>query len=614
MAGTVNTNIGATRAAAALTKNERDMNTAMQRLSTGKRINSAQDDAAGLAIASKMTSQINSLDQAVRNAQDAISMVMTIDGAMVEITNMVQRMRQLAIQAISDTNTNSDRAALNLEFQALSQEVSRIGGNTQWNGGNVLDGTVGTGGGSTFHIGANANQTIKVGFPTIGSTEGDFELDKKVGGAYANATSKDAIVSESLTVNETTAGVTAVTEAAAIYAASLTDAQVAARTTDFVLTDGTNTVTIAAASFTTGTPPPVQTVEQLAAAIETDGTITSLTASAANNELILTYDAAGAISTAPTVTGLSFNETTAGVTEVTGVNAMYTISLSDSKAASLSSPFVITDGTNSVTLKDMSGVTSIATLASAIEAATATPNALQFTTTATASGLTLTWDSAATVTSPPTATVSEAQVSTLDLSTIFGTIRDGDTITYTVDGKAASAVLSAVQNADNTWSMTGIKSSDNTTGLTAGLVTIGTVIGADGNSRSDQLVLTGTNGTAFSVENIQVTRGIGANVGNTDIMTFTTATAALNILDDAVASVNLKRADLGATTSRLNYAADNMSSVSMNARQSRSRVEDADYARETTELARTQIIQQAGTAMLAQANQSAQAVLKLLNT
>ena len=111
MAGTVNTNIGATRAAAALTKNERDMNTAMQRLSTGKRINSAQDDAAGLAIASKMTSQINSLDQAVRNAQDAISMVMTIDGAMVEITNMVQRMRQLAIQAISDTNTNSDRAA-----------------------------------------------------------------------------------------------------------------------------------------------------------------------------------------------------------------------------------------------------------------------------------------------------------------------------------------------------------------------------------------------------------------------------------------------------------------------------------------------------------------------
>jgi flagellin len=609
MAGTVNTNIGATRAAAALTKNERDMNTAMQRLSTGKRINSAQDDAAGLAIASKMTSQINSLDQAVRNAQDAISMVMTIDGAMVEITNMVQRMRQLAIQAISDTNTNSDRAALNLEFQALSQEVSRIGGNTQWNGGNVLDGTVGTNGVSTFHIGANANQTIQVGFPTIGSTEGDFILDKKVDGAYANSTSKDAIVSESLTVTESTAGVTAVTAATGVYVATLGDSAAGALADGFAMSDGTKSIAIADMSGVTN-------IASLVTAITgaTGYGDLGFTVAAGNGGLTLTYKAAGAVSAAPTGTSLTLNETTKGVTAVAGVNAVYAVNITDAKAASLSSPFVITDGTNSVTLKDMSGVTNIATLAAAIEAATATPNALQFTTTATASGLTLTWDSAKTVTSPPTATVSEAQVSTLDLSTIFGTIRDGDTITYTIDGKAASAVLSAVQNADNSWSMTGIKSSDNTTGLTAGLVTIGTVLGADGNPRSDQLILTGTNGTAFSVENIQVTRGIGANVGNTDIMTFTTATAALNVLDDAVASVNLKRADLGATTSRLNYAADNMSSVSMNARQSRSRVEDADYARETTELARTQIIQQAGTAMLAQANQSAQAVLKLLNT
>ena len=609
MAGTVNTNIGATRAAAALTKNERDMNTAMQRLSTGKRINSAQDDAAGLAIASKMTSQINSLDQAVRNAQDAISMVMTIDGAMVEITNMVQRMRQLAIQAISDTNTNSDRAALNLEFQALSQEVSRIGGNTQWNGGNVLDGNVGTNGVSTFHIGANANQTIKVGFPTIGSTEGDFVLDKKVGGAYTNATSKDAIVSESLSVTESTAGVTAVTAATGVYVATIGDSAAGALADGFAMSDGTKSIAIADMSGVTN----VATLVTAITGATGYGDL-GFTVAAGNGGLTVTYKAAGAVSSTPTGTSLTLNETTKGVTAVAGVNAIYAINITDTKAAALSSPFVITDGTNSVTLKDMSGVTNIATLAAAIEAATATPNALQFTTTATASGLTLTWDSAKTVTSPPTATVSEAQVSTLDLSTIFGTIRDGDTITYTVDGKAASAVLSAVQNADNSWSMTGIKSSDNTTGTTAGLVTIGTVIGADGNPRSDQLVLTGTNGTAFSVENIQVTRGIGANVGNTDIMTFTTATAALNVLDDAVASVNLKRADLGATTSRLNYAADNMSSVSMNARQSRSRVEDADYARETTELARTQIIQQAGTAMLAQANQSAQAVLKLLNT
>jgi flagellin len=146
----------------------------------------------------------------------------------------------------------------------------------------------------------------------------------------------------------------------------------------------------------------------------------------------------------------------------------------------------------------------------------------------------------------------------------------------------------------------------NTTGKTAGAVamTFGT---------ASTLVLTGaTTGQSFTVANVQVTRGVGADVAKTDISSFATATAALNVLDEAVASVNMKRADLGATANRLEYASDNMSNVAMNARQSRSRIEDADYAAETTELARTQIIQQAATAMLAQANQSTQSVLKLL--
>ena len=190
---TINTNIGAVRASNALASNERDMNTAMERLSTGKRINSAQDDAAGLAIASKMTSQINSLDQAVRNAGDAISMVQSADGAMIEVTNMTQRMRELAIQAISDTNTTSDRAALNLEYQALAAEISRIGGNTQWNGGNIIDGLNGTAGTSTFHIGANANQVITATFPTIGSTEGDFTVGTATNGGTAPTDRKSVV-------------------------------------------------------------------------------------------------------------------------------------------------------------------------------------------------------------------------------------------------------------------------------------------------------------------------------------------------------------------------------------------------------------------------------------
>ena len=130
----VNTNLNATVAMHALNRNERAMNQAMERLSTGLRINSAADDAAGLAISSKMSSQINGLTQAVRNAQDATSMLSTADGALIAATDMIQRMRELSIQAISDTNTDSDRQALDLEYQALKKEIDRIAQNTQWNG------------------------------------------------------------------------------------------------------------------------------------------------------------------------------------------------------------------------------------------------------------------------------------------------------------------------------------------------------------------------------------------------------------------------------------------------------------------------------------------------
>ena len=119
----INTNVSATLTSNALAKNDRAMSQSMERLSTGQRINSASDDAAGLAISSKMTSQIRGLDQAVRNGNDAISMVQTADGALVEVTNMLQRMRELAVQSASDTNTSTDRTALNTEFTALTTQI-----------------------------------------------------------------------------------------------------------------------------------------------------------------------------------------------------------------------------------------------------------------------------------------------------------------------------------------------------------------------------------------------------------------------------------------------------------------------------------------------------------
>jgi flagellin len=153
----INTNTAATLTANALTKNERAMSQAMERLSTGQRINSASDDAAGLAITSRMTSQINGLNQAVRNANDGISMLQTADGALVEVTSMLQRMRELAVQAASGTSVAADRTAADAEFDALRLEIERIANQTQWNGTALLDGTPGA---TAFQVGANADQTV----------------------------------------------------------------------------------------------------------------------------------------------------------------------------------------------------------------------------------------------------------------------------------------------------------------------------------------------------------------------------------------------------------------------------------------------------------------------
>lgn len=158
----INTNTAATLTQNAIIKNERAMSTAMEQLATGKRINKASDDAAGLAIASRMTSQINGVSQAARNANDAISLLQTADGALIEVTNMLQRMRELAVQAATDTNSSDDRASLSAEYVALRSEIDRVASNTQWNGENILDETGGTSGVYVFQVGANSGQTITV--------------------------------------------------------------------------------------------------------------------------------------------------------------------------------------------------------------------------------------------------------------------------------------------------------------------------------------------------------------------------------------------------------------------------------------------------------------------
>jgi flagellin len=166
----VNTNVNATVAQNALVRNERQMNTAMERLSTGQRINGAKDDAAGLAISSRMTSQIRGLDVGIRNANDAISMISTADGALVEVGNMLQRMRELALQSANGTTTSADRNYLNSEYSNLLTEIDRIAQNTQWNGSSILNHATTASSTFAYQVGANGGQTISVDFGDFNNT------------------------------------------------------------------------------------------------------------------------------------------------------------------------------------------------------------------------------------------------------------------------------------------------------------------------------------------------------------------------------------------------------------------------------------------------------------
>ena len=266
----INTNISATVTSNALAKNERAMSETMERLSTGKRINTAADDAAGLAISSKLTAQINGLDQASRNANDAISMIQTADGAAIEIGNMLQRMREISVQASSATNTTSDVANLDLEFAALADEIDRIVDVTQWNGMNILDGTSGDSGTFTFQIGANDGQTLSVDF-------NDFNLG-------AGAVAAAAVYTQSIDVSDYSSG---------------------------------DTIAIAGETYTfTGSETDLtEIVTALNASAET--TMTPYTASASGTTLTLSADATGVITTDPTSTSVQTVSSTNTVTLAT---------------------------------------------------------------------------------------------------------------------------------------------------------------------------------------------------------------------------------------------------------------------------------------------------------
>jgi flagellin len=201
----INTNVNALTATNALTRNSRDMQQTMQRLSTGQRINGASDDAAGIAIATTMTAQINGLNAAVKNANDAMSMLQTADGALSETSSLVQRMRELAVLAINDTYSTTQKSAMNTEFTALASQITSIATNTQWNGMYILNGSGAASGTGTsiytFQVGANTAQTVNVTITSMGL--GALSLTTAGIGAAASATSALPDLDTALTVINT---------------------------------------------------------------------------------------------------------------------------------------------------------------------------------------------------------------------------------------------------------------------------------------------------------------------------------------------------------------------------------------------------------------------------
>ncbi|MCB1935359.1 MAG: flagellin [Nitrosomonas sp.] len=481
----INSNIPSLTAQRNLNMSQTSLNTSLERLSSGLRINSAKDDAAGLAISERMTSQIRGLNQAVRNANDGISLAQTAEGALGEIGNNLQRIRELSIQSANATNSASDRAALQAEVTQLTSEITRVASQTQFNGLNLLDGSFLS---QSFQVGANANQTIDI---------------KSIGDSRATA-----LGSNILTTNGTAMGT------ATAAAADNTAGNGVTVEADLVLTN--NKGATGAISYAVGSD-----AKTIAAAINAAGSNIGITAEATNSASLGNISEAGTVSFT-----LNGNSVSATVTDTS----------------------------------DLSG------LASAI-------NGLQSLTGVTASFADPTNKSAISLT-----TTDGRDISLQDFT--------NSAATKTADFTAGVTTV-ALDGAGNDSSI-----ATGTVKLTssAGQITAG-------NANADVF---GATTSAFN------------SVATLDISTSAGAQTAIETLDAALSQINSSRGDLGAVQNRFSSTIANLQTTSENLSAARSRIKDADFAAETANMTRGQILQQAGTAMLAQANSLPNNVLSLL--
>ena len=644
----IGTNISSLRAANASSNANSALATAMERLSTGKRINSAKDDAAGLAIASRMGSQVKSMAVAVRNASDGISMAQTAEGALGEVTSMLQRMKELATQSANGTLGASERKALQAETDQLTAQINDISKTTNFNGLSLLDGSVK---GLKLQTGANSGDTVSIsmdgvssktlglssaGAPgsvtggRVSSTQNAIETgDVQVNGKAllsgtttiaANATNVATTLAADINKNSANSGVIA-TASNSVTSVKMPAGGTA--TGDLQI----NTFNIAGAKDAAELVANInRDAPGVTASLNDDGTITLANDTGADINIAGTNAAKagfaagsnggyvalqskdgspvsvslGSTGTAADLTALGLN--TGSGDKLTGLAQIGTAALAagDVKINGVAVGKTETGGIQAKldainAVSDKTGVTATAS------------------TTAVLKGFTNTAGGTLSINGKDVAIAGNAD-SAVAMQSAAAAINTAG-IGVTAEVKDGAIVLTSAGGGDIT-----VSSANVTASLADAGGGSGTPLSATAQSIKGSITLTSNDGSAIQVDGgglaklgLQASGGsAGAAGGVLDISTQSAASAAMSKIDAAIDKISATRGDLGAIQNRLQVTVNNLTTTSTNLSEAKSRIEDADFSAETTALAKAQILSQASTAMLAQANQSQQGVLKLL--
>jgi len=560
MSLSVNTNIASLTVQKNLSKASDALSTSMTRLSSGLKINSAKDDAAGLQIANRLTSQINGLNVAVKNANDGISIAQTAEGAMQESTNILQRMRELALQSANGSNSSDDRTSLNQEFTALSGELNRISNTTTFGGKNLLDGSFQN---TSFQVGASSNETISFGMGNLSASglKGSYSAASVTGLAMTGMTA-------SVTGSTVNNGATTYNGADASAFTAVGGEKFSVNGQDVVLVAG-DTTAEAATKIT-------------AALAKNTGNTTTVTNNAGSLEFANPNGAITIAGSDAAKLGLAV-----GTTSEKSVGASVPGKAGAIKVNDMDVTWTATNTVDEILTK-ISALTGVgdATISNGqISIKSENGQDLSFTDGTGANSGSL---KALGLTSGTNSVKLGADTS----------LKIGTTEIKISKGSDLDAVVSAINSASA--GATAAKTDDGKLVLTG---------------KADIAISAGNTG---SLEDLGLTAGTSeatetqTTIGDLDILDAASSQQSVQALDAAIQQIDSQRAALGAVQNRFDSTVANLQSIAENSTAARGRVQDADFAAETAELTKQQTLQQASTAILSQANQLPSAVLKLL--